>query len=276
MRLPVARELRLLITLIVLPLVLGGALSLGVDVTTLPLVAPERLTAVFLRDGQTYFGHLDDNGAGGTVTLADVYYFQDARQSSTGLPLGLVKRGGEAHQPLDRMRINRDSVLVMERLTPNSPVAMAIAAQRALGGDGPGTLLDRRTVATAAEIGAQRLGLERDLARGYAKSLETLNKLRELVLPVTAQQAAAILAKATDDLRSVRRAALGATATALGYTQVEATAYIASTDPQLETAPAATVTPTLLAPALYAVVLRADQLEAQIVDAASKQLTQKP
>ena len=111
--------------------VLGAALGASFDPGYAPFVGAERISAVFLLDGQAYFGHLDDSSLGETLTLTDVYYFDDARKAATDLPVALVKRGGELHQPADGMRIRRDKVLAIERVSLDSPVGRAIAAQRA-------------------------------------------------------------------------------------------------------------------------------------------------
>lgn len=117
----------------VLPLVLLGALlGAALDPQALPFVGSERITAVFLLDGQAYFGHLEDMPWSGTIVLRDVYYLNDASKVTTDLPVGLVKRGGELHQPADVMYIRRDKVLAIERVTLGSPVGQAIATQRAL------------------------------------------------------------------------------------------------------------------------------------------------
>ena len=109
-------------------LVIGAA----VDPAALPFTNSEKLSAVFLLDGQAYFGHLDDPPWSDSVTLTDVYYLEDARKTTTDLPVGLLKRGNELHQPADGMHIRRDKVLVIERVSLDSPVARAIEAQRAI------------------------------------------------------------------------------------------------------------------------------------------------
>lgn len=114
------------------PVLLGALLSTVFDPVALPFSGTERISAVFLLDGQGYFGHLEDVPWSGTINLRDVYYFEDARKVTTDLPLALVKRGGELHQPADVMRIRRDKVLFIERVSLNSAVAQAISAQRAL------------------------------------------------------------------------------------------------------------------------------------------------
>lgn len=110
----------------------GVLLGAGLDVQAMPFVGSERLSAVFLLDGQAYFGHLEDTPWSGTIVLRDVYYINDASKVTTDLPVGLLKRGGELHQPVDVMYIRRDKVLAIERVTPGSPVGLAIASQRAL------------------------------------------------------------------------------------------------------------------------------------------------
>jgi hypothetical protein len=111
---------------------LGVALGAAVDPQGLPFVGSERLSAVFLLDGQAYFGHLDDTPWSGTVVLRDVYYINDASKVTTDLPVGLLKRGSELHQPVDVMYIRRERVLAVERVTLGSPIGQAIAAQRTL------------------------------------------------------------------------------------------------------------------------------------------------
>ena len=111
---------------------LGGVLGAALDPQALPFVGTERISAVFLLDGQAYFGHLEDLPWSGTIVLRDVYYINDASKVTTDLPVGLVKRGNELHQPVDVMYIRRDKVLAIERVTLGSPIGLAIASQRAL------------------------------------------------------------------------------------------------------------------------------------------------
>ena len=119
-------------------LIVAGAAALGVflgaalDPQALPFVGSERISAVFLLDGQAYFGHLEDIPWSGTIVLRDVYYINDASKVTTDLPVGLLKRGNELHQPVDVMYIRRERVLAIERVTPGSQIGQAIAGQRAL------------------------------------------------------------------------------------------------------------------------------------------------
>ncbi|HET8568879.1 MAG TPA: hypothetical protein VFM93_07835 [Candidatus Limnocylindria bacterium] len=117
---------------VLVPFLAGAIVSANTDVGALPFSGVERLAAVFLLDGQAYFGHLEDLPWSDTLVLRDVYYFEDARKASTGMPVALVKRGREIHQPVDTMRIRRDKVLGIERISQTSVVSRAVAAERAL------------------------------------------------------------------------------------------------------------------------------------------------
>ena len=112
----------------------GMGVAAMVDPGAPPVVGEETLAAVFLRDGQAYFGHLDDYPWSVSVTLRDVYYFADASKTTTDLSVGLVQRGTELHKPLETMRIRRDKILAIERVALDSAVAKAIAAQRRIDG----------------------------------------------------------------------------------------------------------------------------------------------
>lgn len=117
---------------IIAPVLIGVFLAAVVDVRSLPFVGTERISAVFLTDGQAYFGHLDDNPLTGTLTLRDVYYLGDAKGRGTDYDASVIARGTEVHEPANGMRIRRDKVLAIERVGLNSPLAQAIEVQRAL------------------------------------------------------------------------------------------------------------------------------------------------
>lgn len=272
----IGRGLRWAVSWLAAPAVLGVVVSANIDVHALPLVGPERVTAVLFLDGQAYFGHLDDSGESGTLVLRDVYYFQDAKGGTTGLPVSLVVRGGEAHEPADGMRINRDRVLALERVRPESAVAKAIDAERALRGmERPLLSLNRPERPSTSALAAQRAATEHGIARGFFAASEQLRKLTtELVLPVSKQEAATISERAVNDLRTVRRNALGAVAQVLGMSTADTDAYVRATDTRLDASTFTTDAGVLLAPDLSAIVARANVLYAQVGDAAAKQLTQ--
>ncbi len=94
--------------------------------------------AVFLSNGQVYFGQVSDLEAN-YVKLENIYYLRlreplqtqgkisaENEADAKGEPT-LVKFGTELHQPKDVMLINRDHILFIEELDPNSKVATAIA-----------------------------------------------------------------------------------------------------------------------------------------------------
>ena len=271
----VGRWLRWSLAWIALPALIGIFVSANLDLRSLPLLGSERIYAVLFLDGQAYFGHLDDSGESGTLVLRDVYYFKNNEGGVTGLSVGLVRRGTEAHEPADGMRINRDRVLAVERVRLGSAVARAIQAERQIiHASSANISLNPTTIAGAAALETQRVAAEHDIARAWTDAADQLRKLNELVLPVPRAEASAITEKALADLRTVRRNALAALASQLGMSAADADAYVRATDPFLEAQRFANEPAVLLAPDLDAIVTRATQLYAQVGDAAAKQLTQ--
>ena len=106
---------------------LGGKV-LGIDTT---------YQAVFLTNGQVYFGKLASEGR--WMVLRDVYYLQVSQQlQPTGetqnqnqqslqqQQIQLVKLGQELHGPQDEMYIDSDKVLFWENMKDDSKVVSAI------------------------------------------------------------------------------------------------------------------------------------------------------
>lgn len=95
---------------------------------SLPSVGGARYQAVFLANGQTYFGRYTDR-IGPYVKIEDVHYIQ-----TTPPPPGsddppeqrLLRRGGEPHQPLARVLVPRTAILFIEDLQPSSPIVRFI------------------------------------------------------------------------------------------------------------------------------------------------------
>lgn len=91
--------------------------------------------AVFLTNGQVYFGKYTDAGPRDNVTLSNIYYLQS--DSKTVQPadkqadakLSLVKLGSELHGPEDTMFIKRNQILFWENLKNDSQVVKSINAQ---------------------------------------------------------------------------------------------------------------------------------------------------
>jgi len=77
--------------------------------------------AVFLANGSTYFGKLQQQGDNWFV-LSDVFYLSVSDPSSTQL----IKRGSEPQGPKEPMIISRSQVLFIENLRDDSEVVTAI------------------------------------------------------------------------------------------------------------------------------------------------------
>lgn len=90
--------------------------------------------AVFLNNDQVYFGKLSRQNSLYPV-LEDVFYIQvndednAAQLEGEATPdnrIRLIKLGGELHGPTDKMEINRESIVLVERLRENSELVAAI------------------------------------------------------------------------------------------------------------------------------------------------------
>lgn len=90
--------------------------------------------AIFLTNGQVYFGHLHQPNSQ-FVDLTDIYYLQIDQQSAlqpskdinADSKINLVELGNELHGPTSEMKINRDQILFTETLKPDSKVVSAIS-----------------------------------------------------------------------------------------------------------------------------------------------------
>jgi len=120
-------------SVIVILLILGG-IYLIFYYTSLRFEKPKsEWQAVFLSNGQVYFGKVVKT-TDKEIVLRDVYYLQTAQLLqgpreghvvSAQAPL-LIKLGSELHGPHDEMRINREHVLFVEDLKSDSPIMEAI------------------------------------------------------------------------------------------------------------------------------------------------------
>lgn len=93
--------------------------------------------AVFLTNGQVYFGKLQ-NSTGEYLKLTNIYYLQvdsDVQQAGNTAKTNaqdqnnnvqLIKLGNELHGPRDEMQLNNQQVLFWENLKPDSRVSEAI------------------------------------------------------------------------------------------------------------------------------------------------------
>lgn len=102
--------------------------------------------AIFLTNGQVYFGKLNKVGRD-FVGLSDIYYLQvqqpiqpkpeqksEQKAEDEQPKITLVKLGNEIHGPVDAMSINRDQILFWEDLKDSGQVVQAIKKDKE-GGD---------------------------------------------------------------------------------------------------------------------------------------------
>lgn len=123
-----------LIILLVVCVVAAGLYFVGVFG---PKPNTDSYQAVFLTNGQVYFGKLQST-PGRYAVLTDIYYLQVSRalqqpgsDSVEDQPnLNLIKLGDELHGPEDAMYIERKNIMFWENLKPNSNVVRAIEEAR--------------------------------------------------------------------------------------------------------------------------------------------------
>jgi hypothetical protein len=98
---------------------------------TLPAVGRGDYQAIFLSNGQTYFGRYYDR-IGAYVKIEDVYYLQQtAGATADSAPdTKLVRRGRELHSPAARMLVPRSAVLFVEDLKDTSPITQFMKQDR--------------------------------------------------------------------------------------------------------------------------------------------------
>ena len=91
--------------------------------------------AIFLANGQVYFGKASKKLFDSGVNLSDVFYIQVNNGANGEQNLQLVKLGNELHGPYDEMHINKDQVLFIEDLKSDSQVVKAIIEFKERGDD---------------------------------------------------------------------------------------------------------------------------------------------
>lgn len=98
------------------------------------MVKGNQYQALFLTNGQVYFGKLSDVD-NKYVKLSDIYYLQvqqtvqPAQQNNNqnaNPQVSLAKLGSELHGPEDTMLVNRDQVLFWENIKDDGKVVQAI------------------------------------------------------------------------------------------------------------------------------------------------------
>jgi hypothetical protein len=103
------------------------------------LVKKNQYQAVFLTNGQVYFGKLESGGPQ-FIRLKDVYYLQttqdlqktdEAKAADTSNQTQtLIRLGKEIHGPDNEMLISRSQVLFFENISNDGTVGKAIASDK--------------------------------------------------------------------------------------------------------------------------------------------------
>lgn len=98
---------------------------------TLPSLGRADYQAVFLANGQTYFGRYYDR-FGAYAKIEDIYYLQQTQGADPDAPADtkIVRRGKELHAPSSRMLVPKSSILFVEDLTDASPIAQFMKQDR--------------------------------------------------------------------------------------------------------------------------------------------------
>ena len=98
---------------------------------TIPRVGAARYQAVFLENGQTWFGHYRDR-IGPYAAMETVYYVLTKASQDTDVPptSQLIRRGNELHAPDPQVLIPKTAVLFIEDLRDDSPIAKYMDQQR--------------------------------------------------------------------------------------------------------------------------------------------------
>lgn len=128
-----------IIVAFVLLLALIGAAFAWKMVLSPTLVKKNQYQAVFLTNGQVYFGKLESGGPQ-FLRLKDVYYLQtnqdpqktdDATKTeANNQTQTLIRLGKEIHGPDNEMLISRDQVLFFENISNDGTVGKAIKSDK--------------------------------------------------------------------------------------------------------------------------------------------------
>lgn len=121
---------------VVLALVVAGLMlwqAKGDKAGGLSAVEEDKYQALFLTNGQVYFGNLESSGEE-YVELSDVYYLQVQQdvqpaaeaKNNESPQVSLTKLGNELHGPTDKMHVSKEQVLFWENLKDDSTVVKAI------------------------------------------------------------------------------------------------------------------------------------------------------
>jgi hypothetical protein len=98
----------------------------------LPSVGGARYQAVFLANGQTYFGHYIER-LGPYAKIENAFYIQQtpSQDEQTPATSKVVRRGNELHHPTAFVLVPKSAILFTEDLRSDSPVAQFMDKENA-------------------------------------------------------------------------------------------------------------------------------------------------
>ena len=111
----------IVVVLLVRAQILRGGTSALFASSAVDVIDRNLYQAVFLTNGSTYFGRLQEQGSDWFV-LSDVFYLSSSDQSGTQL----IKRGSEPQGPKEPMLISRQQVLFIENMRDDSDIVALI------------------------------------------------------------------------------------------------------------------------------------------------------
>ena len=125
---------RMIAAILVIIIVLGGGFLTFNCMKSTAAINKNEYQAVFLTNGQVYFGKLKTISSDYLV-LSNIYYLQVQQSVQDGTTTTttdqnqaqLVKLGNELHGPEDQMQISSKQVLFWENLKTDGKVAQSIA-----------------------------------------------------------------------------------------------------------------------------------------------------
>lgn len=129
------------ITVVLIGVIVASMRSDGGNGNENKLVDKSKYQAVFLNNGQVYFGYIKDLN-NGYIRMTNIYYLTQgstgSSSSSSSSNYSLVKLGcQQIHDPLDEMVINRDQVTFWENLNPGGKVVTSIKQFQQQNPNGP-------------------------------------------------------------------------------------------------------------------------------------------
>lgn len=169
------------------------------------------------------------------------------------------------------MRISRSSL----RSLLGVAVLLVVLVAIRIGAD----RLAPRVVANGAELSGQQAAAERGIQRAYIAASDQLHRARALRLPISDAQAAVIEQRNLDDLRSLRHNAFASLGLAFSFSSGDAETYARATEQRMDAAASASPSPApqvLLAPRLFSIVQRMDDIAAQVADRGTREMTVAP